>query len=147
MARSLKSVRHLLIDKPMLKTLAAEISAQRVLLDRVRRLLPGELAPHCIAARIDGQRLVVHTDSPVWASRLRFMSAELRMLLENDFPALREVKIRLLPPIGVRPRTEQTAQFSDIAAGTVQSAAEGIADPQLQAALQRLGSRLKPRNR
>lgn len=143
MARSPKSVRHLLKDKPTLQSLAAETRAQQSQLDRVRRLLPGDLAPHCVAARVEGARLVIHAESPVWASRLRFMSAELLSLLQNELPALRQIKIRLLPASAERVRKRTPAQRSDTAAGIVRDAATDITDPQLRNALERLGTRLR----
>ena len=41
-----------------------EISAQKALLAKVRRLLPDDLATHCAAAQLHGPQLVLHTDSP-----------------------------------------------------------------------------------
>jgi hypothetical protein len=64
MAHKPKSVRHLLKDKPTLKRLELEISAQKALLGEVRRLLPGDLAPHCVAARARQRQLVIYADSP-----------------------------------------------------------------------------------
>ncbi|MCB1803180.1 MAG: DUF721 domain-containing protein [Gammaproteobacteria bacterium] len=143
MARSPKSVRHLLKDKPTLKTLATETRAQQALLEHIRRLLPADLATHCVAARINDGRLVIHTDSPVWASRLRFMSTELRSLLQNETQALREIKIRLLPASQGRIRQHTPATRSDTAAAIVKGAAGDISDPQLREALECLGTRLR----
>ena len=96
MARSPKSVRRLMKDKPTLKFLELEISAQKALLENVRRLLPGDLADHCVAARKRDQQLILHADSPVWATRLRYNSPQLISLLQPSHPSLREIKIKLV---------------------------------------------------
>jgi len=143
MAPSLKSVRHLLQDKPTPNRLEHEISAQRALLAEIRRLLPGELAAHCVAARLHGQRLVLHADSPVWASRLRFMSAELLSLLENRGRSLREVNIKLLPNRGRRTKRPVPASRSQTAGDIVAESAQHVESTALRQALQRLSRTLK----
>lgn len=142
MAHSLKSVRHLLKDKPTLKHLESEISTQRALLGEIRGLLPGELAPHCIAARVNGHQLVLHSDTPVWASRLRYMAAELLSLLQNAHPALREIKIKLLPANQPRPRRYRPARRSPAGAIVVGDTAVHTEEPELRAALERLSTTL-----
>ena len=143
MAHSLKSVRHLLQDKPTLHHLEHETNAQRALLAEIRRLLPGELAAHCVSARLHGERLVLHADSPVWASRLRFMSAELLSLLENGDRSLREIKIRLLPTRGQGTKRTHPARRSQTAGDIVAESAQHVESAPLRRALQRLSRTLK----
>lgn len=146
MAHSLKSVRHLLQDKPTLNHLEQEISAQQTLLADIRRILPGELAAHCVSARLHGQRLVLHTDSPVWASRLRFLAAELTSLLENSGRSLREIKIKLLPASIQRSKPPNPAYRSRTAAHIVAESAQHVESAALRLALQRLSQTLKRPN-
>jgi len=144
MAHSLKSVRHLLKDKPTLKLLELEISAQKALLAEVRRLLPGELADHCVAARKREQLLILHADSAVWATRLRFLAAQIISLLQPDHPALREIKVKLLLPARA-PRNAQTrgARHSDIGAAIIHESAVETKHTALRDALERLSKTLK----
>lgn len=142
MAHSIKSVRHLLKDKPTLNHLEHEISAQQALLASVRQLLPGELATHCIAARLDGTRLVMHCDSPVWASRLRFMATELRSLLQNDLAALREIKVRVLPQRRAVARRRRPARRTRVGATVVGDSALCLPASPLRNALLRLSETL-----
>lgn len=143
MAHSPKSVRRLLKDKPTLKTLELEISAQKALLAEVRRALPSDLAGHCIAARLQGPTLVLHTDSPAWATRLRFLANELRSLLQPRHRVLREIKIRLLPPHNPPDRRRSKARKSRFGAAIVLECAKDTDQPQLREALERLGRRLQ----
>ena len=143
MAHSPKSVRQLLKGKPTLKRLELEISAQKALLEQIRAMLPGDLASHCVAARLREQRVVVYADSPAWATRLRFLAPQLPGLLRAVHPAVREVRVRMLihraPPTPIRRRARQ----SDEGAFIIQQSAVNTSDPDLRAALLRLSRALK----
>lgn len=143
MARSPKSVRHLLRDRPTLKLIEAEISAQRALLIQVRELLPGDVARHCVAAQLRDQRLTLHADSPVWATRLRYLTAQILGLLQREHPSLRWIKIKLVLPHSPPPARPRVARRSDAAAGIIHDSAQDTKQPQLREALQRLSHSLK----
>ncbi len=143
MARRPQSIRRLLKDKPALKMLELEISAQRALLDHVRQLLPQDLAAHCINAQQRDHVLIVHTDSPVWATRLRYASVQLIGLLQQRYPELRAIKTRLLPPRPPPRRRPPAARHSDAAAAIIHDNAQDTKQPQLRDALERLSLALK----
>ena len=143
MARSPKSVRHLLKDKPALKLLELEISAQKALLEQVHKLLPADISRHCVAAQKRGQQLILHTDSPVWATRLRYQAPQLITLLKSGHPSLRGVKIRLNLTRSPPRRRLPAAQHSDIAAAIIHDCAEDTKQPELRDALERLSLALK----
>ena len=143
MASRPQSIRGLLKHKPTLKLLELELSAQRAVLVNIRRLLPHDLAEHCINAQRRDQVLVVHTDTPVWATRLRYASIQLLSQLRQTYPELRAIKIRLLPP-RLRPRRRpSTARHSDAAAAIIHDSAQDTKQPQLRDALERLSLALK----
>lgn len=143
MARSPKSVRRLLKDKPTLRLLELEISAQKALLNQVRQLLPNDLANHCLAARKRDQKLILHTDSPVWATRLRYNAAQLLSLLQPQHPSLRGVKVKLNPMRQPTRRRLKPARRSDVAAAIIHDSAQDTKRPELREALKRLSSALK----
>lgn len=143
MARSPKSVRHLLQDKPTLKRLEREICAQQNLLADVRQCLPADLAPHCSAAQLRDGTLVLHSDSPVWATRLRYLAPQLRSVLIPEHPALREIKIRLFVEQTAAPKQLKPAQKSDVAAAIIHDSAAYTKHAPLREALIRLGRALK----
>jgi predicted nucleic acid-binding Zn ribbon protein len=144
MTRKPKSVRHLLKSKPNLRRLELEISAHKVLLDRVRQALPADLAGHCIFAQLHGSRLLVHVDSPAWATRLRFMAPQLAGVIGGERPPT-EVRVRLLVDNARRSPRPTPARRSDYAADVVADSAIGVEDRELQEALLRLGRRLRTR--
>ena len=142
MARSPRPVRRLLKDKPTLKLLELEISAQKVLLNQVRQLLPGKIARHVVAAQKREQDLVLHTDSPVWATRLRYNGPQIISLLKSSDPSLRNVKVRVLVSRTPTRRRLASARHSDIAAAIIHDSALDTKHRQLRAALLRLSEML-----
>lgn len=143
MARSPKSVRHLLKDKPTLKRLELEISAQKALLARIRLSVPDDLALHCAAAQIQGRQLVLHTDSPAWATRLRYIAPQLLSLLRPDYPSMSEIKIKVLIHRSAAPPPRRPARKSDIAAAIIHDSALDTKPEPLRDALLRLSEALK----
>lgn len=143
MARSPKSVRRILKDKPTLKFLELEISAQKALLENVRRLLPADLAGHCVAAQKRDQQLVLHADSPVWATRLRYAAPQLLSLLKSSQPSLRGIKVKLVLNRSVSRRKLPGARHSDFAAAIIHDSAQDTKQGQLREALERLSLALK----
>jgi hypothetical protein len=145
MATSPKSVRHLLKDKPTLKRLEHGISSRRTLLGEGLAHLPREVAPHCLAAQIEGTRLTLHSDSPAWATRLRYFSNQLRSLLEPTHPDLREIRIKvLLTRASGRPAPKRKPYKSAHAAEVIESSAGATAPGPLREALLRLSRAVKP---
>ncbi len=143
MARRPQSVRRLLKDKPTLRFLELEISAQKVLLDHVHRLLPADLASHCVAAQRRAQLLVLHADSPVWATRLRYASPGLLDKLKPAYPWVSTIKIRILLPRTDSRRRPSAARHSDSAAAIIHDSAQETKPAQLRAALERLSQAVK----
>ena len=143
MAHSPKSVHQLLRDRPTLKRIESEISAQQALLGQVRRLLPEDLAGHCLAARLHDRHMTLHVDSPVWATRLRYLTNQILNLLRPDHPSLQGIKIKLLPARQAPVPGRRTARRSDVAAAIIHDSARDTNSPQLREALQRLSRALK----
>jgi hypothetical protein len=144
MARSPKSVRRLLQDKPTLKTLDREVAAQRELLTQIRQCLPPELAAHCLNAQLRGARLTLHTDSAVWATRLRYLATQLISVLKHEHPGLREIKVKLLLERRSQPPRHAPAHRSEIAAALLDDMAGDIEEAPLRDALLRLSRSIKP---
>ena len=143
MARRPKPVRHLLRDRPVLNRLEQEVSEQKALLNLVRQCLPDDLAAHCVGARINDRQLVLHADSPVWASRLRYLAKQLLSVLDRPYPDLREIKVRLLVTDTTRPKRRKPALKSNRAAAIIHDQATYTQAEPLKAALLRLSRALK----
>jgi hypothetical protein len=102
------------------------------------------LASHTRPISYHSGRLLVHADSSIWADRVRQQHQRLMQTMRQHplLEELREVTARVVPPQGVAQAvTRGGAHLSAASAALINSAAASIADPELRAALQRLGSR------
>jgi hypothetical protein len=74
------------------------IDQQRQVLRAVRDKLTPPLDNHCLHASLDEGKLTLVTDSPAWASRLRFFAPDLIGALGLGFGRIEECRIRVQPP-------------------------------------------------
>lgn len=51
---------------------------------RVRRLLPAPLDAHCLGAEWADERLTLVLDSPAWAARARYLTADIKQRLARE---------------------------------------------------------------
>ncbi|MDR8014879.1 DciA family protein [Ectopseudomonas guguanensis] len=118
--------------------------AQR--LSNLQRLVESQLQPaareHChVASWRDGCLLLIVTDGH-WATRLRYQQRRLQRQLQalEEFATLTKILFKVQPQGGQNRGTDRAVHLSNSAAQSIQAAAEGISDPRLRAALERLAS-------
>ncbi|MFF7705741.1 DciA family protein [Pseudomonas sp. NPDC007930] len=118
--------------------------SQTVRLSHLQRLLDGQLQPaarpHCrLASWREGTLLLVVTDSQ-WSTRLRYQQRRLQRDLQAlpEFAGLMRILIKVKPSQEGATRAHTGTVLSAEAAETLQATAEGITDPALRAALERL---------
>ncbi|MDU9390644.1 DUF721 domain-containing protein [Pseudomonas japonica] len=121
--------------------------AQR--LAHLQRLLESQLQPaareHChVASWREGTLMLVVTDGH-WATRLRYQQKRLQRQLQQleAFANLTRILFKVQPVTGVTRSASHVIDISDKSAETIQATAEGISDPKLRAALERLASHAK----
>ena len=122
--------------------------AQR--LAHLQRLLDSQLQPaareHChVASWREGSLLLIVTDGH-WATRLRYQQKRLQRQLQafDEFAHLTRILFKVQPPTVQRGATGHNLDLSNNAAQTIQATADGISDPNLRAALERLASHARP---
>lgn len=115
-------------------------------LEHLQRLLESQLQPaareHChVASWRDGTLLLVVTDGH-WATRLRYQQKRLLAALQamEAFGNLRRILFKVQPPLVPAKRGGHAAELSNSAAESLRDTAEGITDPKLRAALERLAA-------
>lgn len=120
---------------------------QTLRLAHLQRLVDGQLQPaaraHCqVASWREGTLLLVVTDAH-WATRLRYQQRRLQRDLQalQEFHGLLRILFKVEPLRGGAPRQRAGAMISSDAAEALQATAEGISDPALRAALERLAAR------
>ncbi|MBH3427873.1 MAG: DUF721 domain-containing protein [Pseudomonas sp.] len=118
--------------------------AQR--LAQLQKLLDSQLQPaareHChIASWREGTLLLIVTDGH-WATRLRYQQKRLQRQLQTleVFASLTRILFKVQPTAGTPPVAGHPMDISTESAQNIQSTAEGISDPNLRAALERLAS-------
>jgi hypothetical protein len=119
-------------------------AAQR--LTHLQRLLESQLQPaareHChLASWREGCLLLIVTDGH-WATRLRYQQKRLQRQLQqlDEFAGLQRILFKVQPPSGQVRTPERSIALSNCAAESIQTTADGISDPNLRAALERLAS-------
>jgi len=101
-------------------------------------------ATHCVVANSIGGQLVILADSPVWASRLRYMAPTIAGQMSACLPDALEPDIRII----VHPRDPSPAParvhpnaLSENSAASIRETAETLEDGKLKASLLRLAAR------
>jgi hypothetical protein len=112
--------------------------------DDIGALLAPSIRPHCRAAGYRDGQLILMTDSPAWATRLRYQVPALLAGLRRRAPALglREILVKVSP--FTQPVEAATAPGPAMSAGSaalLQDVANGIGDPRIRAAMLRLAGR------
>ncbi len=134
-----RTVNQLLHSGPTLRELHRRLDAQERLLGLVRGLLPEPLDRHCLAAQQQRGRLLLHTDSSAWASRLRYLSRDLRAKLRDKGILVQKVEVRVFIDSPARRRPPgRRCHLSRDSARLIEATADEIRDADLRAALKRL---------
>jgi hypothetical protein len=134
-----RPLRDLLRSGSALVLLQDSVSKQNASLELVRSLLPDQLKPHCLAALIKNRRLVLFTDSPVWASRLRYFSRDLSNRLRKHGVEVEKSIIRILiDRRPAKPERRHVRRLSKANARLLEQIAADMDDQELGSALFRL---------
>lgn len=107
------------------------------------------LASHTRPVSYRSGRLLVHADGSIWADRVRQQHERLMQTLSQDpiFEGLMQLSVRVAPPeTAPRAVKRRGVRLSATSATLIDNTATTIDDPELRAALQRLGSRGKRRD-
>ncbi|MDM8557642.1 DUF721 domain-containing protein [Candidatus Marithioploca araucensis] len=71
-------------------------------LNKIFRIsLSAPLSQHCYVANLRDKTLVIHTDTSLWATRLRYMIPELLCKWQQDMsmPTIDQVEVRVRPAL------------------------------------------------
>jgi len=146
MPRKPRPINQWLQAQSSLKTLQLQIELQQELLLQVHASLPAKLAKHCSSAQVQGSALILFTDTPVWASKLRFLSPQLLSKLRASHPGIASVSVKLAVVQRQSPvpkKVRRLVRRSNVAADIVDNSKAGISSPALRSALGRLAKALR----
>lgn len=111
---------------------------------QIRKHLPPELASRCEVIEYKTNYLILLTDSPVWAARLRYASAQLQQrLAAAEALQVHRIKVRVSPTGRSEPPQKRQAapRLSAENARLLRQTAQAVGDRKLAAALCRLAGR------
>jgi len=97
-----------------------------------------------VASWREGTLLLIVTDGH-WATRLRYQQKRLQRQLVafKEFANLTRLQLKVQPSTTLRAVASLDRDLSEDAAETISATAEGITDPKLRAALERLAAHRK----
>jgi hypothetical protein len=128
---------------------ASLVARARILMDLqvlLDELLPAPLNEHCRVLAIRDETLILATNSPVWAARLRFHAPLLvKQLSSHQNVNLRTVRVRVRPPekatLPAPARRQAALRPGKAGAAALKQAAQTVSDAGLKTALLRLANR------
>ena len=142
---STQTVRQLIHSSHSLSRLFNEASSRSQLTERIRLCLPAELHPHCLAASVQGTTLVLYTDTPAWATSLRYQYRHLQTQLkhEHDLCQIEQIRVRVQPGPTQQPSPALNSEPPDRSSPTamLDSLADAAVDERIRTALKRLSRR------
>jgi hypothetical protein len=123
----------------MVASLVAASERDALVLRILKQAVPPPLRGHCLHATLDARTLVITTDSPVWGSRLRFLSPELVKAM-GELGRVDSVRVRIQLPGGTRRQQDTGVQrrLSEATVGHLLEAAVVVGDVDLAEAYRRL---------
>lgn len=124
----------------------SQIEQQKQVLQHIRAVLPEPLAKHALHCLIKEKKLLVYTDSAVWASQLRFYNniilASIAQAIGKPVEMMQIKIITMQTGVSLYPkRTANIPSMETIE--IIQSHSLTVSDDQLQQALLKLSSTLK----
>jgi hypothetical protein len=138
MARSIPHASRFLEHSGPLAPLLAEIARADALLRAVHRCLPPPLDSHCLHATLHEGTLTLVTESPAWASRLRFFAPEISHALGGDYGRISACRVRVRPQVVAAEHREGAPTLSQATVDHLLQAAAGAQDGAIAQALRRL---------
>lgn len=137
----MKPVHQLLNSGKALNRLGRQLATQDELLKLVRSGLPTPLNEHCMSAIRHEDNLTLLADSPVWASRLRYLSRNLQQRLRQTGVKILNIKVKVCimeRPFTSSRMTREATRLSLGNAELLRSVGECTQDKGLRDALLRL---------
>lgn len=138
----MKTITQFITSHTALASLGRQLSSQKALADQVRALLPSPLNGQIRAAVLETRTLSLFVDSPVWASRLRYLAPELIRQLKRQDLIVERVRTRIVPESrrSSGPRERQRLLLSAQSAELLRKTAATLTDESLRKAMLRLSN-------
>jgi hypothetical protein len=126
--------------------LCLQINQQLTTLQRIKAVLPKELANHALHCvfhdkKLNDKKLLIYTDSAIWASQLRFYGKTILSSIESINPnqiSVLQVKVINVPETANIIKKRIAVIPSQTVADEIRNHSSMVTDPQLKEALGKL---------
>lgn len=127
--------------------LCQHIDNLRNLENKLLAYLDPPLNVHCALANYTNNTIVLHTDSPTWAAKLRFRTPEMLSYMQHEckLETLKTIRIKIIPLTGQLDKTQpgktvtRRLTISSISANFINNVAFTMSDIDLRTSLIKLG--------
>ena len=136
----MKRVKQYFASHSALTSLQAHLAAQNTLKERVQKLLPTPIDEQIENALIHSRTLTLWVNSPVWASRLRYLAPQLLRQLKQEGFILDRIQPRIQVQVQkpLKRQFDRRLQLSDESAEALRQSADSLQYRPLREALMRL---------
>jgi hypothetical protein len=113
---------------------------------KLHSFLVPPLNGHCIIANYANDTVVLHTDAPVWASRIRYNTPRILLFLQNEcgLAALKTIRIKVMPsPFPYTRLPDKRWKLDEHTANLIRQAAAAITDDSLKQSLHKISGHLQ----
>lgn len=137
------SLQDILTSSSGIAHLVHRAAALKSLQERLLNQLAAPLSDHVTVANYDDQVLIIQTDSPAWAARLRFHIPELLKLAQEKcgLPSIQTIRIKVDATRREREPLSRAVTLPAEASNILRECAQSIDDPALRDSLLRLSKR------
>lgn len=105
---------------------------------KLQKQLPEPLRSHCKVANISNKTLVLHTDSAVWAARLRYCTPDILRFMQTgcNLVTLKTIRIKVKPAVHQHShKVQERPLLSAATSKLVRQAANALTDQDLRKSL------------
>jgi hypothetical protein len=130
-------------DTSIIGRLIQHIEFLKGLEQRLLPFLDPPLNKHCTIANYVNDTLILHTDAPVWASRIRYNTPQILLFMQNecDLATLKTIRIKAIPARFSNTRSPDNSwKLEEHTANLIRQAAAATTDEPLRQSLQKISS-------
>lgn len=113
---------------------------------RLLSFLAPPLNKHCTIANYANDTLMLHTDAPAWASRIRYNTPAILDFLQNEcgLAALRTIRIKVMPaPLQHVRLPDKSWKLDESTASLIRRSAATITDESLRHSLEKISGHVQ----
>ena len=130
-----KKLPDFLASSDTLSSLCHHIEKLRELQVKLCSQLDNPLNQHVIVADYLQKTLVLHTDNPAWAAKLRFKTPDILAFLKHDLTDVQTIRIKVIPVSPTTTKPRPVTKISMDTANLIRQVADNIPDPALRSVL------------